>query len=298
MALDEHKNSTAHLSEQDQIAHALGNLIGWLETWRNEQGAYNGFVVHRTEGKRMGRVHDTAWTQSAIIRGYGNLYRNSGESRWGDAMTRAADLLASRYDAETGRLHYTGHEDDRFQSLVSCALGVCALLSVADLVDEPRRKHYTQLAADHARRYWLDVLWVEAEGAFKFTETDYYSPNEDRFVVNFNVMAAEALLAIHKATGESEFRDKALRVGDWLLEQWKHTQAANDNLLAGKTTVAEDPASEWMPPGGFSYQFTPSQREPNDYVTLYTGLCLRGFWALHQETGDTRFANIIRVQSA
>lgn len=284
-------------AQQDDIVRALGGLIGWLESWRDESGAYNGFVVHRTEAKRMRWVHDTAWTQSAMIRGYGNLYRKSREQRWGDAMTLAAGLLSSRYSAETGRIIYTGHEDDRFQSLVSCALGVCALLSVTDLVDEESRATYTRLAADHARRYWFDVLWVESEGAFRFAEIDYWSPHEDRFVVNFNTMAAEALLAIHAATGEAEFRDRALQVGNWLIRQWGHTQKVNDGLLAGQTTVADDPAARWMAPGGLSYQFTTSQHEPDNYVTLYTGLSLRGLWALYEATGDERFADMIRAQS-
>ncbi len=282
---------------QDALVDALGSLIPWLETWRNEHGAYNGFVVHRTEAKRMGHVHDTAWTQSAMIRGYGNLYRKGQEPRWRDAMTLAADLLASRYDPQTGRIRYTGHEDDRFQSLVSCALGVCALLSVADLVDTDRRERYIRIAADHAQRYWWNVLWVESEGAFKFTEVDYWSPHEDRFVVNFNTMAAEALLAIHAVTGEAAFREQAVRVGQWLIDRWNETQAINTRILAGRTTVADDPSSQWMPPGGFSYQFTTSQRQPDNYVTLYTGLSLRGFHALYRATGDQRYAEIIRAQS-
>lgn len=282
---------------QYAIINALGSLTGYLESWRDDHGAYNGFVVHRTEAKRMNRVHDTAWTQSAMIRGYGNLYRKCYEPRWGEAMTFAADLLASRYDPQTGRIEYTGHEDDRFQSLVSCALGVCALLSVTDLVDAERRKKYIRIAFDHARRYWLDVLWVESEGAFRFAEIDYYSPHEDRFVVNFNTIAAEALLAIYRATGENEFRDRALRIGEWLIERWNYTCTVNARILAERTTIADDPLSDWMPPGGFSYQFTASHREPDNYVTLYTGLSLRGFWALFQATGDDRFAEIIHAQS-
>ncbi|MCP4541867.1 MAG: hypothetical protein GY832_32460 [Chloroflexi bacterium] len=283
--------------DQKAIINALGALIGWLESWRDEQGAYNGFVVHRTEGKRMGRVHDTAWTQSAMIRGYGNLYRKGHEPRWGKAMEQAADLFASRYDPRTGRIRYTGHEDDRFESLVSCALGVCALLSISDLVDDTRREKYVHIAADHARRYWIDVLWVESEGAFKFSEVDYWSLQEDRFVVNFNTMAAEALLGIYDATGDEEFRDRALCVGQWLIERWNHTQTINKELLAGRTTVADDPTSDWMAYGGLSYQFTPSQREPDNYVTLYTGLSLRGLYALYRATQDERFAEIIRAQS-
>lgn len=282
--------------DQEEITDALGALIGWLESWRNEEGAYNGFVVHRTEAKRMGRVHDTAWTQSAIIRGYGNLYRKSREPRWGKSMRQAADLFASRYDPHTGRIRYTGHEDDRFESLVSCALGVCALLSISDLVDDTRRERYARISADHAKRYWLDVLWAE-EGAFRFSEVDYWSLHEDRFVVNFNTMAAEALLGLYDVTGDEEFRDKALQVGQWLIERWNYTQSVNAELLESRTTVADDPSSAWMAPGGFSYQFTPSQREPDNYVTLYTGLSLRGFHALYRATQDERFAEIIRAQS-
>ena len=283
--------------DQEAVIDALGSLIGWLESWCNEEGAYNGFVVHRTEGKRMGRVHDTAWTQSAMIRGYGNLYRKNREVRWGKAMRQAADLFASRYDPHTGRIRHTGHEDDRFESLVSCALGVCALLSISDLVDDTRRERYIRIAADHARRYWLDVLWVEDEGAFKFSETDFYSLSEDRFVVNFNTMAAEALLGLYDVTGDEAFRDKALRIGQWLIRRWNYTQAVTAELLASRTTVADDPASDWMAHGGFSYQFTPSQQEPDNYVTLYIGLSLRGFYALHRTTKDDRFADIIRAQS-
>jgi hypothetical protein len=286
------------MTKQNRIASALGQLISWLETWRDEEGAYNGFVVHRTEAKRMSRVHDTAWTQSAMIRGYENLYRKSREERWRDAMILAADLLASRYDPQTGRIRHTGHEDERFQSLVSCALGVCALLSASDLVDEDRRRRYIMLAADHAKRYWFDVLWVEHERAFRFSEVDYLSPHENRFVVNFNTMAAEALLAIHVATGDAEFRDRALRVGRWLIARWDETQAVNESILTGRTTVADDASSPWMARGGLSYQFTETQRKPDNYVTLYTGLSLRGFSALYRATGDERFAEIIRAQSA
>jgi len=283
--------------DQKQIALSLGNMIGWLETWRDEQGAYNGFVVHRTEGKRMKHVHDTAWTQAAMIRGYGNLYRKSREVRWEQPMTLAADLLASRYNSQTGIFNHTGHEDERFFSLVSCALGVCALLSIIDLVNEERREKYINITIDHVRRYWLDILWDESEGAFKFAEIDHYSLHEDRFVVNFNTMAAEALLAVYQASGELEFRERALQVGDWLIARWNYTQIINKKLLVGRKTVADDPFSEWMPTGGFSYQFTTSQREPDNYVTLYIGLSLRGFWALYCATGDECFAQIICAQS-
>lgn len=283
--------------DQETLAEAVGRLVTWLETWKSPDGAYNGFVVHRTETKRMGRVHDTAWTQAAMVRGYGNLYRKSREPRWGEAMTLAADLLASRYDAETGQWRNTGHEDDRFQSLVSCALAVCALLSISDLVDEERRARYTAYASDHACRYWIQSLWIEAEGAFRFSETDFYSPGEDRFVVNFNAMAAEALLALYRATGDDSFRSRALAVGDWLLARWAENKASNEAVLAGRNAAEEQAEGAWMAPGGFSYQFTTSCRKPDNFVTLYAGLSLRGFWALYEATADERYAELVTAQA-
>ena len=283
--------------DQKLVTEKLGDLIGWLETWRATNGAYNGFVVHRTETKRMGSVHDTAWTQSAVVRGYGNLYRKSGEARWYDAMILAADLLADRYDDNTGRWHHTGHEDERFQSLVSCALAVCALLGISDIVDDDKRKRYIEITEDHVRRYWFDILWVEREGAFKFTEVDFYSPDEDRFVVNFNTMAVEALIAVYDVTGKKEFVERALLVGEWLLSRWSENLAANKKFLKDKESVLDNFNSEWMAPGGFSYQFSTLCRDPDNYVTLYAGLSLRGIWALYQSTGDERYAKLIRAQS-
>ena len=282
--------------DQETIRGALGGLIGWLESWRDDSGAYTGFVVHRTETKRMGRVHDTAWTQSAMIRGYANLYRRGRDPRWHEAMIEAADLLLSRYDPETGRIINTGHEDDRFQSLISCALAVRALLSIYDLLDNTRKGRYLRAAIDHVRRYWLDVLWVESEGAFKVSETDFYSPGEDRFIVNFNMVAVEALISLYMRTDNRLYRDTALRIGQWLLDRREQSREYNHRILDGHTTVADDPRSEWMAPGGMPYQFTGSRRDPDNYVTLYTGLSLGGFMFLRVITKDERFAEIAREQ--
>jgi len=110
-------------------------------------------------------------------------------------------------------------------------------------------------------------------------------------------MAVDALLSIYQATGVNECRDRALRVGQWLIERWNHTQTFNEDFLAGRITIADDPLSDWMPPGGFSYQFTESRRDPENDVTLYTGLSLRGYHALYCATQDERFTKMIRAQS-
>jgi hypothetical protein len=49
---------------------ALSKQIKWLQTWKTSEGAYNGFVVHRHDLKRMFKIHDTPWSQGPIIVGY------------------------------------------------------------------------------------------------------------------------------------------------------------------------------------------------------------------------------------
>ena len=66
--------------EQKILKEKLEHLISWLESYRNNDGGYYGFVIHRTEAKRMRRIHDTAWTQAAMVRGYSNLYRKRRRS--------------------------------------------------------------------------------------------------------------------------------------------------------------------------------------------------------------------------
>jgi len=279
------------MSTRDTLTSALGRLIGWLDTWRTGAGAYHGYVIHRVETKRMSAIHDTAWTQAAIIRGYANLARASGEARWLEAMRQAADVQASRFEPASGQFRFAGHEDDRFCSLVHCALANCALLAASDLVDAARQRHYRQVAQENVERYWLPRLWVEDEGAFRFSETDFISPHEHRFVLNFNTMALECLLALADRTGTAAYRARARRIGDWLLAKCRHTRDVFARLPA--------PAGgQPMPPGGLPYQFTPTQQQPENCVTLYAGLALRGLVALYRDTGDPEAATVIRDTAA
>ena len=278
--------------DQDRLRSALGRLIGWLETWRTPDGACNGFVVHRYEQKRMFRIHDTAWTHAAIIRGYFNLASKSGQARWREAMTRSADLQASRLDPQTGQYRFAGHENDRFCSLVHCALANCSLMTVLPLLDEARRKRYIEVVRTNTERYILDKLWVEEEGAFRFSEIDYYSLDEDRFVVNFNTMAAESLLRLAAATGESRYRDYAVRVGQWLIAKWQdHRRQDREGRPGAGSCDAEGglPA----PPGGLAYQYSKTRYGHDNCVTIYAGLALRGIRALYDDTKREEYAEML-----
>jgi len=282
--------------DQDRLLAALGRLIGWLETWRTPEGAYHGFVVHRYEQKRMFRIHDTPWTQAAMIRGYFNLAsRSAGDAAapWRDAMLLAADLQAARLDPGTADYRYAGHENDRFRSLVHCALANCALMTVLPLVDDERRRRYLDVVRANTDRYILGRLWVEEEGAFRFSDVDYYSPGEDRFVVNFNTMAAENLLRLADATGESRYRDYGVRVGEWLIARWQDHCRQEQKGPAAEAAGADD-AGLAAPPGGLAYQYSRTRREPDDCVAIYTGLALRGVRALYDATARGEFGEMLR----
>jgi hypothetical protein len=135
-------------------------------------------------------------------------------------------------------------------------------------------------------------LWVEAEGAFRFSEVDYYSPHEHRFVVNFNCIAAECLLNFNIITKKSYYCDIALRIGQWLLERVAYTREFHKQLVSKLKSNPQINNLSLMPQGGLPYQFTPSQREPENCVTIYAGLSLRGISALYKATGEKDYATI------
>jgi len=273
---------------QDNVLWALGKLMAWLETWKTKEGGYNGFVIHRFETKRMRHIHDTAWTQAAIIRGYANLYRKSPEDRWYSALKEAADLQLNRYDKSTGKYDFAGHEDDRYCSLVHCALANCALLDSAPLLDKKRQNQYIEAVCGNVERYWMPDLWVEQEGAFRFSQIDYQSLNEHRFVINFNTMAAECLLKLYHITGKALYEKTALHVGEWLLGKSEHARKFYKDKKKG--TLEKNQA----PQGGLPYQYTPTQQNPDNCVCLYAGLALRGIAELYRHTKNEEYARIAK----
>jgi hypothetical protein len=272
---------------------AVIRLAEWLETWRMKNGAYNGFVIHRFSKKRMFRIHDTAWSQAAIIRGYANLFERERNPVWQRRMQLAADLQCSRLDFSTGKYKYAGHEDDRFCSLVHCALANCALLRALDFVDFNRKQSYLNTVENNVNTY-CERLWVEDEGAYKFSEVDYYSPNEDRFVINFNMIAVENLILLWEKTGSSKYKERANRIGEWLLAHYERTRIFYGEFLKDKITVEQNPLSEWMSYGGLPYQFTPTQKDPDNCVLIYAGLATRGISTLYRTTQDPRYAKILQ----
>jgi len=256
-----------------QISEALSKQISWLETWKTKKGAYNGYVVHRWDFKRMFKIHDTPWSQGPIINGYLNLYEKTKDTKWFQEAVQAADLQCKRLH-KTGKYIYAGFEDDRFSSLVHNSLANCALLDLAKvLIDEGNNEKawkYLKIVKENIDRYIIGVLWDEEFGAFKFSEIDYYTPDVTRFVVNMNSVAVESLIKLSNLIGEKKYKDYALRVGEWIL-----TEQIESRDLEG---------------GGINY----SQVQPRILISIYTALAMRGLDDLYYLTKDKRYLKMMR----
>jgi len=255
------------------ISIALSKQISWLQTWKTKKGAYNGYVVHRHDLKRMFKIHDTPWSQGPIINGYLNLYLKTENSKWLQEAIQAADLQCERLH-KSGKYIYAGFEDDRFSSLVHNSLANCALLDLAKvLIDEgndENAQRYLKIVKDNIDLYIIGVLWDENFAAFKFSEIDYYTPNVTRFVVNMNSVAVESLIKLSILTGEKKYQEYAMRVGEWILtEQIESTDTEN---------------------GGINY----SQVQPRVLISIYTALAMRGLDDLFSITKDHRYLKMMK----
>lgn len=254
------------------ISEALSKQISWLQTWKTKKGAYNGYVVHRHDLKRMFKIHDTPWSQGPIINGYLNLYQKTKDRRWLQEAMEAADLQCTRLH-KTGKYIYAGFEDDRFSSLVHNSLANCALLDLAKVLSDDGAEEawkYVKTVKENMDKYIIGVLWDEEFGAFKFSEIDYYTPDLNRFVVNMNSVAVESLIKLSDLTGEKKYQDYALRVGEWL--------------------ITEQVQSNGLENGGINY----SQIQPGILISIYTALALRGIDDLYCETKDERYLRVIK----
>lgn len=260
----------------NKISNALSKQLSWIRTWKNQKGAYNGYVVHRFNLKRMFRIHDTPWSQGPIINGYLNLYETTSNKKWLEEAIIAAELQCNRIQ-ETGQYNYAGFEDDRFSSLVHNSLANNALLDLANLLTNEGKEHLAKKYIDIAKKnidlYLLKNLWDEKFGAFKFNKIDYYSPKVDRFVTNMNSVAVESLIKLSNLSKEDNYNQYALRVGEWIL---------NEQII-----------SNGIEDGGINYE---NYYEPNQstvLVSIYTALSMRGLDDLYILTDDSRYLEMM-----
>lgn len=239
-------------SDSDRLAA----LWDWLSTWVAPDGGVYGPVVHRFDLKRLATLHDTAWTQSAVIRGLLHLHRRSGRDYWLARALRLADAQCARQEP-SGRFARAGHEDNRFSALVHNALADCALLDAATAAreegDARRAERYLRVVEANVA-YLVEALYRPALGGFAMDTYDYYA-GRDRLVVNMNSVAADALVRLDEARDESRHASLVETIGE---------------------RIAVLQATEGDADGSFAYDHL----EPERHIALYTGLTLRGLPAL------------------
>lgn len=251
-------------------AERLGALWDYLSSWMAADGGVNGPIVHRADLKRMFAIHDTPWTQQAVIEGLLHLYRRSGRDYWLTSAVRLGDAQCARQKAD-GRFRWAGHEDDRFSSLVHNALADCALLDLADVLgdrDAARRSHYVAVAERNLDQYVIGKLYRRDLGGFAMNPTDYYE-GRDRFILNMNGIAMEALIKLDRLRGSDRHAEILHRAGERI------------RSLQSSTGLSE---------GGLPY----SHLEPDLHIPLYTALTLRGLTAMSQASGDAVWASVAR----
>lgn len=253
---------------------ALSKQIKWLQTWKTSEGAYNGFVVHRHDLKRMFKIHDTPWSQGPIIVGYINLYEHTRDPQWLNEAIAAADLQCKRISV-TGEYIYAGYEDDRFSSLVHNSLANCALLDLSKtLINDGRdAAKYINVVKKNIDEYLIKELWDEEFGAFRFSRIDYYSPDKTRYVVNMNSLAVESLIKLSNLINEEKYQEYAIKIGEWMLTE----QIISDDIENG----------------GISY----SHVQPRVLISIYTALAMRGLDDLYLLTNDPRYLEMMKAAS-
>jgi hypothetical protein len=234
-------------------------------------GGINGPVVHRGDLKRMIAIHDTPWTQEAVIQGLLELYRRSGNDYWLTHALRLADAQCAR-QRSNGAYRWAGHEDDRYSSLVHNALADCALLDLADLLrdgdDSHRRNRYISAAQMNLEAYVIGTLYRPALQGFAVDVVDHYA-GRDRFVVNMNSIAVEALIKLDRQRGTDRHHALVLRIGE---------------------RIRSLQSSDGPGAGGLPY----SDLEPETHLPLYSGLSLRGLFALFELTRDAQWSQLAR----
>jgi len=263
-------------ADNDGAGVPIAALWSYLSSWLSSDGGVNGPVVHRGDLKRMFAIHDTPWTQHAVIAGLLQLYRRSGRSYWLDNALKLADAQCTRVEAD-GRFRWAGHEDDRFSSLVHNALADCALLDVAAALtfaekDDRRRERYLRVAESNLENYVLDVLYRPKLSGFAMNPVDYYE-GQDRFVVNMNSVALEALIKLDQQRRTTHHQGMVQSVGERILE----------------LQTRDGPCR-----GSFPY----SDLEPDVHIPLYTALAIRGILALAALQDNARWVEVAKNAAA
>lgn len=252
------------------IDTSTAKMYKWLKTWENEEGAFNGWVVHRYDLKRLKYIHDTPWAQASIINAFINLYNTTKDQKFYSDAEKAVRLQISRLDSNTGMFNNAGFEDDRFSSLVHNSLADCAILNFYNCCNNDElKKQILQCVKVNINKYFIEDLWNDQVGAFKFSHIDYYSTEKDRFVANMNSIAVEAMIKYYKIVKDVSILKYINRIGKFLSNQINFSNCIITN-------------------GAIPYS-----SEINDYyINIYTALTLRGINQLYLFSNNSIYKKI------
>lgn len=247
---------------------ALVKLIPYLESWKNEENAYLGYVVHRPNLKRMVKIHDDAFSQAPMVDAYLTLYKKTRREKFLQRCIEAANLLVKRFNFKEGKYLYAGFEQES-NSLVHISIANSSLLSLASFLEDEelqkKRIHIYRKIAEKSINRCIQTLWKQNIGACQSAERDPYSPKNPRYITNMNSCLVESLVRLYYARKKETYREKAIELADWILSQQKNH-------------------------GGIAYSYA----NPRNFVSLYTALALRGLDDVYRLTNELKYKRAMK----
>ena len=254
---------------------SLTSLFSWLRAWESE-GGFNGYIIHRYNGRRLSLNNPTCWAQGPICCGLLNLCKK--DQNYENLLKNALTYQMTLLDPQSGKYRYCGHEDDRFSSLIHCALANEALLEGYQyfyIYDETYASSLLNCVEKNINNYLL-TLWNEKYGAFKFNDVDFYSKHSERFVANMNITFIYTLILFSKITSTNKYEMYIEKTLSWFFQQ----QISSDNIYLD---------------GGFTYQQEENKgKNLQNPVVIYNGIIAEYMSKIYTIRPDSRLLGAIK----
>ncbi|RAZ80716.1 hypothetical protein [Planococcus halotolerans] len=173
----------------------VNNLYNYLKSWESN-GSYKSMIVHRGNLKRVSNLHDTPWLQGPMIESLLEIYMGMKTEENLKDLIKAVEVQLGNL-TEIGSYKNAGHEDDRFSSLIHNGLASIALAKVLINIDSEVTEEFQgsiKATINRNMEYLTEKLFSEEEKSFKFDLLDFYTHDNNHFVLNMNAIILEFIV--------------------------------------------------------------------------------------------------------
>lgn len=191
---------------------SLSKLFSYLLSWSDSCGRFFSPIIHRGNLKRIGNIHETPWLQSPIIDSLISL--SKANEYWSKLLNSAIEVQCFDQSSD-GLFKFSGHEDDRYSSLVHNSLADISLLKYIQVT---RNRQYNlskscissdkvSSAVERNVEYLLVNLYNKKIGACKMDVNDYYFQGKERYILNMNAVFLESLTLLSVVKSSNDVKD-------------------------------------------------------------------------------------------